>query len=582
MISHFAVPAVVSLTVASAAMAQAGGLIINEWNCVGSQKWIGNPDTPACEGPGGFACEGGDDTFFGRVMGNGGNWIELVVTIDNLDVRGWELRWAETGNPDGDGTVIWLAPGTIRQGIITFTQDPLWANLRAGTIITIIEKTTAQGGLDTDVSFDPCAGDWWININSYDAQYLTTVHNRAGEDPGYFAVGNDNWQGRILNAQGTLLHGPIGEGIAGWQGGGINSREVGRLELNPVSTVNITHYDDGDSSTFGKPNRWSDLISAFPEVRCERYQDFTALRSWVECPCNRVILNEYNAVANANWLNGGDENADENGGQAADMFFGRVQGNGGNWFELVVTGENVDMRGWSLHWEELGENKFGSVTLNNNAAFANLQPGTIITFIERNTFSGGLDSDVSYTLPGGNWINIHTADTNFVASTYHSEEPKVFGRMSVGHEDWRLTIRDAQNTVVFGPSGEGAAGYGGRGVSSREVCILTQDPSGNVQVFANYTDGVTSTFGAPNTWRLCSVTPTFAMQNFNNLLACAPVVPACPADLNNSGAVDVQDLLILLSSWGPCGKGNCPADLNDSGTVDVQDLLILLSSWGPC
>ncbi|HRP62882.1 MAG TPA: hypothetical protein PK400_06290 [Phycisphaerales bacterium] len=58
--------------------------------------------------------------------------------------------------------------------------------------------------------------------------------------------------------------------------------------------------------------------------------------------------------------------------------------------------------------------------------------------------------------------------------------------------------------------------------------------------------------------------------------------PPCLADLNASGAVDVQDLLILLGSWGPCGKGECPADLNDSGSVDVQDLLILLGAWGPC
>lgn len=54
----------------------------------------------------------------------------------------------------------------------------------------------------------------------------------------------------------------------------------------------------------------------------------------------------------------------------------------------------------------------------------------------------------------------------------------------------------------------------------------------------------------------------------------------CPADLNGSGAVDVQDLLILLGAWGP-NPGH-PADLNDSGSVDVQDLLILLGAWGPC
>lgn len=52
----------------------------------------------------------------------------------------------------------------------------------------------------------------------------------------------------------------------------------------------------------------------------------------------------------------------------------------------------------------------------------------------------------------------------------------------------------------------------------------------------------------------------------------------CPADLNASGAVDGQDLGILLGSWGGTG----PADLNASGSVDGQDLGILLGSWGSC
>src|SRR5690606_31609659 len=60
-------------------------------------------------------------------------------------------------------------------------------------------------------------------------------------------------------------------------------------------------------------------------------------------------------------------------------------------------------------------------------------------------------------------------------------------------------------------------------------------------------------------------------------------LPQCPnpADLNCSGAVDVQDMLIMLSAWGPCPpEGECAEDLNDSGAVDVQDLLILLGNWG--
>src|SRR5690606_34529914 len=50
-------------------------------------------------------------------------------------------------------------------------------------------------------------------------------------------------------------------------------------------------------------------------------------------PTSPVILNEYNAVAAANFLNGGDAGADDDGSPGAqDVHFGRVPGNGGEWF----------------------------------------------------------------------------------------------------------------------------------------------------------------------------------------------------------------------------------------------------------
>ena len=56
--------------------------------------------------------------------------------------------------------------------------------------------------------------------------------------------------------------------------------------------------------------------------------------------------------------------------------------------------------------------------------------------------------------------------------------------------------------------------------------------------------------------------------------------PGCLGDLNNSGAVNVTDLLQLISNWG-AGAGN-PADLNNDNTVNVGDLLLLISHWGLC
>ncbi len=55
----------------------------------------------------------------------------------------------------------------------------------------------------------------------------------------------------------------------------------------------------------------------------------------------------------------------------------------------------------------------------------------------------------------------------------------------------------------------------------------------------------------------------------------------CVGDLDQNGAVDANDLLLLLTEFG-C-QSNCTHDLNNSGSVDTNDLLIFLSVFGqPC
>lgn len=54
----------------------------------------------------------------------------------------------------------------------------------------------------------------------------------------------------------------------------------------------------------------------------------------------------------------------------------------------------------------------------------------------------------------------------------------------------------------------------------------------------------------------------------------------CPGDVDGSGAVDFDDVLAILSGWGPCV--GCPEDTDGDGTVGFFDLLVVLSTWGPC
>ncbi len=58
--------------------------------------------------------------------------------------------------------------------------------------------------------------------------------------------------------------------------------------------------------------------------------------------------------------------------------------------------------------------------------------------------------------------------------------------------------------------------------------------------------------------------------------------PACPGDINGSGAVDALDLAIVVGNWGACPSPPCSWDMNGDGQVTAVDIATLLSFWGPC
>jgi hypothetical protein len=62
------------------------------------------------------------------------------------------------------------------------------------------------------------------------------------------------------------------------------------------------------------------------------------------------------------------------------------------------------------------------------------------------------------------------------------------------------------------------------------------------------------------------------------IYAARDVEQAVPGDATGDGHVNVDDLLVVISQWGPCS--DCAADFNEDGMVGVDDLLALLANWG--
>jgi hypothetical protein len=167
----------------------------------------------------------------------------------------------------------------------------LWSDLRSGTLLTFIE-TDDLGG-ETDTSYDPASGDWWINVSTQEeaakaaaggAALVTTVTNDG--EVGDFSTGNFDWTLTIARANNQIVFGPVGEG-ANWPGGGISNEEVGKLE-GPTTddgsqvtlamwqgvTPTSNFYDDSGNSSFGAPNQDYDSVTGTFTL----IQDLSALR----------------------------------------------------------------------------------------------------------------------------------------------------------------------------------------------------------------------------------------------------------------------------------------------------------------
>jgi hypothetical protein len=221
-----------------AAPAGAEPLIVNEFNAVASGNYLN----------GGVATMDGDgnttnlpsDTYFGRIEGNGGDWIELVVVADHLDIRGWQLEICE---------------GTTCNDLLVFADHSVWSDLRAGTVITVAEDEP------TNLSFSMGGGDWWMNVRAHSGgsgTYITASN---------FPVNNNDWNVTILDETDAVAFGPVGEHVPITAGcsppqDNLNDGEIFRLEQDPTALVDpcfdtLNDWEDGVLSSFGEENIWN-------------------------------------------------------------------------------------------------------------------------------------------------------------------------------------------------------------------------------------------------------------------------------------------------------------------------------------
>jgi hypothetical protein len=224
MVLRRAIGVVLTLSLVSGTL-WAADVILNEYNAVDGSSFLGGGDSSADD-----SGRRASDTYFGRVMGNGGDWFELAVIKDHLDMRGWQLD---------------TYSGTKLDKTLTLTADPIWSDLRAGTIVTVAQN------VPSDVNYDPAAGDWWISVqakNGADGKYISAKS---------FTVSSKDWRLRIRNVAGATVFGPAGEGISPLTG--VGTTEVFQLKAEPTAAIEADSPKYGITdkfSTFGAPNLW--------------------------------------------------------------------------------------------------------------------------------------------------------------------------------------------------------------------------------------------------------------------------------------------------------------------------------------
>ena len=279
----------------------------------------------------------------------------------------------------------------------------------------------------------------------------------------------------------------------------------------------------------------------------------------------RLLLNEYNAVGSSKFLGGGAAGDIANG---TDATFGRIAGNGGDWFELVAL-EDLDLRGWTFEVWHLDTGlleRSAALTVVNAAELASIRAGTIITVSE------DIADDLSFNIATNDWhINLQANNANdgayFTAASQQN--------FAIDNDDTQIAIFDASGAPVMLRTGEGTVA--GVSVGSEEVFKLEGTPSTSVSFDSPlYQDGTSSTWGLPNVSGGGTITQDFSALRI------------IMGDVNCDGRLTISDA-IFIAQFGVgnrTGVSSCPidpvveifepaTDVNNNGRVSVSDAILV-------
>ena len=254
--------------------------------------------------------------------------VELYVVQDGLDLRGFSLADATSG-------------GTYPYGVVTFSNDPLWSNLAAGTIIVI-------GGMfavpipDTDVSDGLLLMQ--APVNNASNQYFSYSSNQLS-----FAGSSDAIA--IRDAGGNFIHGlaygannqnTLPTGRHGWKSGSLVSVESIAFTRSgaPMTYTDflINNYVVAAPPTIGNPN---DTDGNRAYLRTLRSRNVTANRSlsgtffWDVSVNNNAVLTLSGTTNVCNTLLIADGRLNENGQGLSTVGSGNPQ-NGAGAGDLIV------------------------------------------------------------------------------------------------------------------------------------------------------------------------------------------------------------------------------------------------------